>query len=176
LITNDLKYILPAYLASRQIVTDPIEFSLPFSTIVASSNREIEEYGLGYNLGFAQVDTPFNTIQRATSFFKILDDYIYLQLNPEFNMNKLDVSQQENFAQTLDSTAQSQIYNSKLLLNSFGSYSTTFVQSPVNFNPPVGRLDKLSFSWYDITGAIVNNSECEWSGVIQIVESVDIPS
>jgi hypothetical protein len=143
--------------------------------MVSSSNRNIEEYGLGYNLGFAKIDTPYATIQRATSFFKILDDYIYLQLNREFNMNGLDVSQQENFAQTLDTTAQSQLYNSKLLLNSFGNYATTFVQAPIQFNPIIGKLDKLSFSWYDITGTIVNNLECEWSGAVQIVERVDIP-
>ena len=174
LITGDLRYIVPAYLANRQRITDPLEFRIPFSTIVSSSNSGIEEYGLGYNLGFDPIDTPFNTVQRATSFFKILDDYIYLRMNPEFNMNRLDISQQENFAQTHDSTAQGQLYNCKLILNNFGTYATTLVQNPVNFNPPIGKLDKLSFSWYDITGTLIDNVECEWSGAIQIVEKVDV--
>jgi len=174
LILGDLKNILPSYLASRGRVTDPLEFKVPFSTVVSFSNRGIDEYGLGYNLGFSPVDTGFNTIQRGGSFFKILDDYIYMKMNPEFNMNRLDISQPENFAETHDATAQTQLYNCKLLLNNFGSYSTTFVQNTVNFNPPIGKLDKLSFSWYDITGNLINNDECEWSGAIQIVETVDV--
>jgi hypothetical protein len=172
LINNDLQYILPSYLASRNRITDPIEFSIPFSTSLIQ-NTVTEQYGLGYNLGFVLADTEFNTVQRATSFFKILDDYIYLQLNEEFNMNKMDVSQPENFARTREATAQTGIYNSKLLLNTFGQYATTFIQNPVTFAPTIGKLDKLSFSWYDSKGTILNNIDCEWSGTIQITELVN---
>jgi hypothetical protein len=87
-------------------------------------------------------------------------------------MNKMDISQPENFAQTHDTTAQSGLYNSKLILNNFGSFATTFVQSPANFNPTIGKLDKLSFSWYNSSGVLLNNHDCEWSGSIQIVEAV----
>jgi len=86
----------------------------------------------------------------------------------------MGVSQQENFAQTRDSTAQSGLYNSKLLLNNFGSFATTFIHSPVVFNPTVGKLDKLTFTWYNSSGNIIDNADCEWSGSIQIVESVNI--
>lgn len=174
LITGDLQNILPAYVAARERVTDPLEFKLPFSTIAQASNRTIEEYSIGYNLGFAQADTPFNTIQRAGSFFKILDDYIYMKMNDEYNMNRLDISRQEDFSVSHDTQAESRLYNCKLMLNNFGTYATTLVQNPVMFNPPIGKLDKLSFSWYDVTGAIINNTECEWSGAIQVVESVDL--
>ena len=173
LINGDLKYILPSYLASRNRVTDPVEFSLPFSSCVDKVNAQSEQYGLGYNLGFALQDTDHNTVQRATSFFKILDDYIYLQLNPEFKMNRLDISQPENFARTQDTTAQSGVYNSKLILNNFGSFATTFVHSPVNFNPTVGKLDKLIFNWYNSAGVLLNNADCEWTGTVQIVEAVN---
>jgi hypothetical protein len=172
LITGDLKNILPSYLANRNRTTDPVEFKIPFSTCATPSNAGIEQYGMGYNLGFAFTDTPYNTVQRATSFFKLLDDAIFLRLNEEYGMNKMDISQPENFSQTQDTTAQSGLYNSKLMLNSFGSFATTFVQSPVTFNPPVGKLDKLSFSWYNSSGVLLNNSDCEWSGSVQIVESV----
>lgn len=174
LITGDLQNILPSYVAGRERVTDPLEFKLPFSTIAQASNRTIEEYSIGYNLGFAQADTPFNTIQRAGSFFKILDDYIYMKMNDEYNMNRLDISRQEDFAVSHDTQAESRLYNCKLMLNNFGTYATTLVQNPVMFNPPIGKLDKLSFSWYDVTGAIIDNTECEWSGAIQVVESMDL--
>jgi len=173
LITGDLQYIIPAYVATRERVYDPLEFSLPFSTIAQASNRTIEEYSMGYNLGFAQADTGFNTNHRAGSFFKILDDYIYMKMNPEYNMNRLDISRQENLATSHDTQAESQLYNCKLMLNTFGTYATTLIQNPVMFNPPIGKLDKLTFMWYDVTGVIIDNSECEWSGGIQIVESVD---
>ena len=172
LITGDLRNILPPYLANRNRTTDPVEFSIPFSSCVTPSNALIEQYGMGYNLGFEMIDTPFNTVHRATSFFKLLDDSIYLRMNEEFGLNKMDISQPENFAQTLETTAQSGRYNSKLILNSFGSFATTFVQSPVTFNPPLGKLDKLSFSWYNAAGVLLNNNDCDWSGSVQIVETV----
>lgn len=174
LITGDLQYIIPAYVATREKVYDPLEFSLPFSTIAQASNRTIEEYGMGYNLGFAQMNTAFNTNQRAGSFFKILDDYIYMKMNPEYNMNRLDISRQENLSATHDTQAESHLYNCKLMLNNFGTYATTLIQNPVMFNPPIGKLDKLTFAWYDTTGVLINNNECEWSGGIQIVESMDV--
>ena len=172
LITGDLKNILPASLANRNRTTDPVEFSIPFSTCATPSNAKIEQYGMGYNLGFAFKDTEYNTVHRATSFFKLLDDSIYLRMNEEFGLNKMDISQPENFAETLETTAQSGRYNSKLILNSFGSFATTFVQSPVTFNPTLGKLDKLSFSWYNSAGVLLNNNDCDWSGSVQIVESV----
>ena len=174
LITGDLQYIIPSYVSLRERVYDPLEFKLPFSTIAQNSNRTIEEYSMGYNLGFVQKDTSFNTIQRAGSFFKILDDYIYMKMNEEYNMNSLDISRQENFATTHDTQAESKLYNCKLMLNNFGTYATTLVQNPVLFNPPIGKLDKLTFTWYDATGAVIDNAECEWSGAIQIVESLEI--
>jgi hypothetical protein len=174
LILGDLRYILPSSVASRVRVYDPLEFKLPFSTIAQDSNRSIEEYGMGYNLGFVQADTSFNTAQRAGSFFKILDDYIFMKMNPELNMNRLDISRQENFAVTHDTQAETNLYNCKLMLNNFGTYATTLVQNTVTFNPPIGKLDKLSFSWYDTTGALIDNAECEWSGTIQIVESLEM--
>ena len=184
LIGTDLKYILPSYIITRDTITDPLEFKLPFSTIntVHSSGcidnvvniTNNDQYGLGYNLGYSHVDTGFNTFQRAGSFFKILDDYIYLKMNPEFNMNRLDISRPEDLSATRDSMAESQLYNCKLLLNTFGTYSTTFIQNPVLFNPPIGKLDKLSFTWYDIHGNPIDNSECEWSATLQIVERSDI--
>jgi hypothetical protein len=173
LITGDLQYILPSYLALRNRITDPVEFSIPFSSCIPLANIGNPQYGLGYNLGFALQDTDHNTVQRGTSFFKILDDYIYLQMNEEFNMNRMGISKPENFARTRDTTAQSGVYNSKLMLNNFGSFATTFVHGPVTFNPTIGKIDKLSFSWYNSAGVLLNNTDCEWSGSVQIVEAVN---
>jgi hypothetical protein len=173
-ISTDLINILPSYVTARNRITDPLEFSIPFSSCVSLTNATSEQYGLGYNLGFALQDTEFKTVHIGTSFFKILDDYIYLQMNQEFNMNRMDISKPEDFSRTRDSTAQSGVYNSKLMLNTFGSFATTFVHGPVTFNPPIGKIDKLTFSWYNSAGVLLNNSDCEWSGSVQIVEAVNI--
>jgi hypothetical protein len=77
LITGDLQYILPAYLTNRNRTTDPVEFSIPFSSCVTPSNASVKHYGIGYNLGFGLQDTSFTTVQRATSFFKIFFNKIH---------------------------------------------------------------------------------------------------
>ena len=89
-------------------------------------------------------------------------------------MNSLDISRVENYSITRDSTAEPQLYICKLLLNTFGTYSTTFIQNPIDFNPPIGKLDILRFSWYDTNGNIINNSQCDWSAAIKIVERSDV--
>ena len=89
-------------------------------------------------------------------------------------MNRLDISRQEDYSVSHDTQAESRLYNCKLILNNFGTYATTVVQNPVLFNPPIGKLDKLIFAWYDRNGALINNDECEWSGSIQVVETVDL--
>ncbi len=196
-IEDYLTYVLPDYAKTRQNFTEAITFSilwrsalpggglqqvgqLPSNQVllgrgcsITPNYLEIEDdWGLGYNLGFAKVDTPYATIQRAPSFFKILDDYIYLKLNVQYDMNKMDFGGKENLKETTDSTGQINGYNGKLLLNTFGSYAQTIIQNPVYFNPPILRLEKLTLQWYDTAGAIIQNSECDWNAAIQFVEDV----
>ena len=96
-------------------------------------------------------------------------------MNDEFDVNRVDTTAQENLAATLESTGATKAYYGKLLLAPFGSYAQTMVMNPITFNPPLGRLDKLSFMWYDTnTGQVIDNSDCEWSAVVQIVENIDV--
>jgi hypothetical protein len=133
-----------------------------------------EEWGLGWNLGFAKADTPYNTVQQGESFFKILDDFIALKLNPEFDMNRMDSVQNENLAVSLETTGVTKAFFGKLLLANFGSYAQTLISNPISFLNPLGKLDKLSFQWVNPTGAVINNSECEWNMVVQISEQITI--
>jgi hypothetical protein len=128
---------------------------------------------LGFNLGYNKQDTDYDLIHRAESFYKILDDYINLRMNQEFDFNRVDITAKENLSQTLESTGGTKQYYGKLLLANFGSYAQTMVMNPITFNPPLGRLDKLQFSWVDNTNQIIDNADCEWNAVIQIVESAD---
>ena len=174
-INTNLTYIIPDYAKSRQAFTEPITFSIQWKSALTPAYLAAEdEWGLGWNLGFAKADTSYATIQRADSFFKILDDYIYLKLSPEYDMNRIDFGAKENLAQTMESQGQIRGYNGKLLLNTFGNYAQTIIQNPVYFNPSLLRLDKLSFQWIDTVGNPLSNAECEWNAAIQIVEEVPV--
>ena len=131
-------------------------------------------WGLGWNLGFAKADTPFATVHFAPSFFKLIDDFIQLRMNPEFDLNRMDVIEKENLANSLETTGTTKAYYGKLLLANFGSYAQTLISNPVSFLNPIGKLDKLTFQWLDPTNAIINNNDCEWNAVVQITEQITI--
>jgi hypothetical protein len=174
-IRSDLQYILPATSLNRQRFTDPLTYTILWRSALFAQYLPLEEnWGLGWNLGFAKLDTPYETVHRADSFFKILDDFINLRMNPEFDMNRMDTGAKENLAQTLEPRGATKAFHAKLLLANFGSFAQTMVSNPIAFAPPLGRLDKLLFQWVDVTGAVIDNSDCEWNTVVQIVEKKDV--
>ena len=174
-IETDLSNIIPSTALTRQRYTDPLRFSVKFESLLSPNYAALnEEWGLGWNLGFAKADTPYDTVQRGESFFKILDDFIILKLNPENDMNRMDTVQNEDLAMSQTTTGITKAYFGKLLLANFGSYAQTLISNPISFLNPLGKLDKLTFQWVDVTGAILNNGECEWNMVVQISEQIDI--
>ena len=173
-IKTDLAYIIPPSALSRQRFTDPLRFSIRWKSALLPQYAALEEeWGLGWNLGFTKVNTPYETVQRAPSFFKIIDDFINLRLNPEYDMNRVDTGQKENLSLTLDTTGSTKAFYGKLLLAPFGSYAQTLVSNPIAFLNPLGKLDKITFQWTDAVGAIINNADCEWNCCIQISENLD---
>jgi len=173
-IATDLQYIIPPTATNRQKYTDPLLFSIFWKSQLTPQYAKLEEnWGLGFNLGYNKQDTNYDLIHRAESFYKILDDYINLRMNQEFDFNRVDITAKENLSQTLESTGGTKQFYGKLLLANFGSYAQTMVMNPITFNPPLGRLDKLQFTWVDNTNQIIDNADCEWNAVIQIVEMLD---
>ena len=172
-INTYLSSIFPSYILNRARITDPILFSILLKSKLSAENAPlIDEWGLGWNLGFPKADTPFDTIQRASSFFKILDDFIYLKLNPEFTMNRVDSSAAENLSITHDPQGQTNQYAAKLLLAPFGQYAQTMIQNTISFNPVLASLDKLYFQWVDKNNVQINNIDCDWNATFQITEQV----
>jgi len=168
--------ILPSYVLQRDNFTQSLTFSILWESSLTPQRRALDDdWGLGYNLGFAKVDTPYSTVQRATSFFKILEDFIYLRLNQEFTMNRMDTCSREDLAITHEPTGATNQYAAKLLLAPFGNYATVLVQNPINFNPVLTSLDRLSFQWVDNGNITIDNDECEWNAVVQIQEQVTSP-
>jgi hypothetical protein len=89
-------------------------------------------------------------------------------------MNRIDTGAQENLSQTLEPTGYTKAFHGKLLLANFGSYAQTLVSNPISFNPPLGRLDKLTVTLVDAAGVTLNNVNCDWNAVVQIVEKKDV--
>jgi hypothetical protein len=172
-ITTSLKGIIPNSALNRQQFTDPLQFSMLWKSSLLPLYQNLRDnWGLGFNLGFLKQDTPYSTVISAQSFYKIIDDYIYLRLNNEYDLNRLDFSGTENLAITRESTGSTKTYYGKLLLNNFNSFSQTFVQNPVTFNPSLPKLEQLYFEWDDITGVNISNTDCEWNISVQITEEL----
>jgi len=168
---KELCNILPNINTLRQNYTDSYEFNILWKSTLPQQYVNLNtQWGLGWNLGFSKIDTPFTTFLRADSFYKILDDYIFMKLNPEYKLNSLDSTNSENFSITRDTTGQIENYHAKILLASFGNYSYTSIVNPAVLNPPVPRLDQMYFQLVDITGTQLSNMDCEWSATLQIVE------
>jgi hypothetical protein len=176
-IQNDLKYILPSNALTRQRFTDPILFQILWKSALSPNFLVLDdEWGLGWNLGFAKKDTGFSTIQTGDSFYKIQQDFIYLRLNQEFNINRIDAGGKENYQETRESTGTTNQYYMKLLLTNFGGNSTTFIHNPILFNPPLNRLTKLTFQWLYPNGTIIDNGDAEWNATVNIQERIEVPS
>jgi hypothetical protein len=170
-ISTSYNGILPPQFITRTRYTDPLTFSLPFSTtLVTPYITAVDEWGLGWNLGFAKADTPFAVSQTSQTFIRIVGDYLYLQLNESFNMNGISATEPENLSLTRDAMGQNQRYFAKILLNDFGSISRTAVQMPKEFSPAANKFDTLSFQLVDKLGQPVANSDCDSDLTLQVVE------
>jgi len=166
-------------ITGRITITAAVPFTLPFTSTTVS------DWGLGWNLGFGGPAATVTAMDysggavyyaTATCFPRLTTDYIYLRLNePEF-MNTVDHTDLEDTAVSQDPTGQIAHYFGKLLLNDFGCYAQTFIESPKAFAPVLGRLDRLSFTWVDRYGNPFVGPDalsCDWNMALRIVEIQD---
>jgi len=170
------KTILPSSVSKRSRYTDPLPFSLLFSTYTLPPySYQYDEWGLGYNLGFNKVDTPIRTTVTSDTFIRIVQSYIYLRISPELNTNTMAVSGKESLADCRESGGQDAKFFSKILLNDFGSFSQTAVQRPKEFNPVLGKYETMTCQLTDKYGNQINNVDCEYDFVLQIDEITNGP-
>jgi hypothetical protein len=178
-----------AYTAIFSTVTGRIQiagtgpFTLLFYTKASpmSNQTAYTEWGLGWVLGWGgqPVDQTGAASYNADHFPRIVDDYIFLQLNDTERMNDVDHTSIENVPTAQESTGQVGHYFGKLLLNTFGSYAQTFVEAPKIFTPVLGRLDRLNFTWTDRRGNPLNGPDaasCDWHISLRITEIVEGPA
>jgi hypothetical protein len=175
-ISTNLQYILPPSALARTRFTDPLLFNILWQSYLTPGYSVLDdEWGLGWNLGFSKQDTAISTYQVAQSFYKIQDDYIYLKLNSEFNINGMDAGAKENYEVSREPTGSTKQYYCKLLLTGFGGNATTFIHNPITFNPPLNRLTNLHFQWMDANGLVINNNDCDWNMTVTLTERYEVP-
>jgi hypothetical protein len=166
--------VLPTNILNRTRITDPLPFSALFSTYTLPPYSLLyDEWGLGWNLGFKKEDTPYLTTLVSNTFIRIYDDFIYLKLNPEMNLNTMGVSAKEDLSLTRDTLAEERKYFAKILLNNFGGFCRAAVQMPKDFAPTLGKYEMLSLQLVDRNGVQISNTDCEYDLVLQITEVVD---
>jgi hypothetical protein len=166
--------VLPTNILNRTRITDPLPFSALFSTYTTPPYSLLyDEWGLGWNLGFKKEDTPYLTTLVSNTFIRIYDDFIYLKLNPEMNLNTMGVSAKEDLSLTRDTLAEERKYFAKILLNNFGGFCRAAVQMPKDFAPTLGKYEMLSLQLVDRNGVQISNTDCEYDLVLQITEVVD---
>ena len=165
--------VLPSTIANRNRFTDPLPFQLLLSTTLVSPYKSMyDEWGLGYYLGFNKQDRPSQPRTTVTSdtFIRIVQDYIYLRINPAQNANTMGVSAKENLAETRESQGEDTKYFSKIILNDFGAYSRTAIIQPKEFNPVLGRLETVTCQLVNKNGQQINNTGCDYDMVLEITE------
>lgn len=181
-ILNDMQYILPNNILTRTRFTDSLTFSFLWKTGLARTPPNyanlVDGWGLGWNLGYAKEDdTQPSTVHFAPSMYKIIDDFLYLRLNPEFNLNRMSAGTKENYLDSREPSGLTSYYYCKLLLNGYGQTATTFVHSPILLNPPIPRIAKLSFQWLDARGNVLDipsATDSDWQMTVNIQENVQM--
>jgi hypothetical protein len=181
-ISNDMKYILPTDILTRTRFTDSLTFSFLWKTGLESTppaySSLVDGWGLGWNLGYPKADdTEPSTVHFAPSMYKIIDDFLYLRLNPEFNLNRMSAGTKENYNDSREPSGLTSYYYCKLLLNGYGQTATTFVHSPILLNPPITRMSKMSFQWLDARGNLLNipsATDSDWQMTVNIQENIKV--
>ena len=176
-ITSNYAGILPDSVLGRSQYTAAIPFQLMFSTYLTAQYAPlIDQWGLGWYLGFKKADTfPPRVSVTSDTFIAIVQNYIYLRLNPSYNINSLAVSGKEMLSDTRESCAQESKYFSKILLNNFGSFSQAAVQLEKTFKPVLGQMECLQCQLVDKNGVQLSSIDCEYDMTLNFTEVWQLP-
>ena len=172
--------ILPPGIATRSQYTAPIPFQLLFDyNLKPPYKTQIDEWGLGWYLGFPKLTVPVigpRTRVTSDTFIRIVQNYIYLKLNPAQNVNTMAVSAKENLSETRESQGMDTQYFTKIILNDFASYCRAGVQLQKDFSPVLGKYEVIECYLTDQNGNTLSNTDCDYDMVVQITEVTNVPT
>jgi hypothetical protein len=154
---------------------------LPVNSIVEDNPASI-----GYLLGVSPLNfSNFSSLTTTFSLFSSTnaDNFNFLlQLNTELSMNNMDIAMNENYAISNETTGQVNLMAAKILMQGVGTgeVSETAIQNPIVYDPPLGKLDRLSFKLYIDDPALTpmwlffpyDIGINEWDATFQIDEEV----
>jgi hypothetical protein len=154
---------------------------LPVNSVVQDNPASI-----GYLLGISPLN--FNNFSSLVTEFSLFASSsnrnfnILLQLNTENSMNNMDIAMSENLTISQETTGQINLMAAKILMQGVGTgeISETAIQNPIIYDPPLGKLDRLSFKLYIDDPAITpmwlyfpfDIGINEWDATFQIDEEV----
>jgi len=172
--------ILPPGIATRSQYTAAIPFQLLFNyNLQPPYNTQTDQWGLGWYLGFPKLTVPVigpRTLVTSATFIRIVQQYIYLRLNPAQNINTLAVSAKENLSETRESQGMDTQYFTKIILNDFANYCRAGVQLQKDFSPVLGKYEVIECYLTDQNGNTLSNTDCDYDMVIQITETTNVPT
>jgi len=172
--------ILPPGIATRSQYTAAIPFQLLCDyNLQPPYNTQPDQWGLPWYLGFPKSTVPVigpRTYVTSSTFIRIVQQYIYLKLNPAQNINTLAVSAKENLSETRESQGMDTQYFTKIILNDFANFCRAGVQLQKDFSPVLGKYEIIECILTDQNGNTINNNDCDYDMVIQITETTNTPT
>ena len=172
--------ILPPGIATRSQYTAAIPFQLLCDyNLQPPYNAQPDQWGLPWYLGFPKATVPVigpRTYVTSSTFIRIVQQYIYLKLNPAQNINTLAVSAKENLSETRESQGMDTQYFTKIILNDFANFCRAGVQLQKDFSPVLGKYEIIECILTDQNGNTINNTDCDYDMVIQITEVTNAPT
>jgi hypothetical protein len=172
--------ILPPGIATRSQYTAAIPFQLLCDyNLQPPYSKQPDQWGLPWYLGFPKTTVPVigpRTYVTSSTFIRIVQQYIYLKLNPAQNINTLAVSAKENLSETRESQGMDTQYFTKIILNDFASFCRAGVQLQKDFSPVLGKYEIIECILADQNGNTINNTDCDYDMVVQITEVTNAPT
>jgi hypothetical protein len=147
---------------------------LPVNTVIGTLN---------YRLGLINVKAnSYNIISTVNQYTSTGNLNFLMQINDEQGFNNMDISMNENYSLTHDTTGQVKLIAAKILMSNVGDsgISQTLIQNPSIFENTLGKLDRLNIKIYyddqNITPAWLylpfQYDVNEWNATFQIDEEV----
>jgi hypothetical protein len=141
---------------------------------------------LPYRLGILRFNTNFSIVSTFTEVVSTSFQNYLISINEEQGFNNMDISMNENYTISNETTGQVKYICAKILMANVdnSNISQALIQNPIVFDQPLGKLDRLSFKIYFDDAAVtpawlyvpsyldVN----EWNATFQIEEEIGYAS